>query len=90
MLEGELWIKCNVICFLCCVDGLELGLDSQVFKFFYLFLENCFVKEDFYFVFLRNQEFFFFIEYRVLILIQFEVKNIILLVQKLYLFEEYM
>ncbi|CAP60798.1 uncharacterized protein PODANS_1_20700 [Podospora anserina S mat+] len=88
--EGELWIKRNAICLSRRADGPELGPDSQVSKPFYLFSENCSAKEDFYFALLRNQELSFPTEHRAPTPIQFEVKNIISLVQKLHSSEEHM
>ncbi|KAK0723732.1 hypothetical protein B0T21DRAFT_294309 [Apiosordaria backusii] len=88
--EGELWIKRNAICLSRRADGPELGPDSQVSKPFYLFSENCSAKEDFYFALLRNQELSFPTEHRAPTPIQFEVKNMISLVQKLHSSEEHM
>ncbi|KAK4117617.1 hypothetical protein N656DRAFT_744102 [Canariomyces notabilis] len=88
--EGELWIKRNAICLSRRTDGPELGPDSQVSKPFYLFSENCSAKEDFYFALLRNQEQTFAAENRAPTPIQFDVKNIISLVQKLHSSEEHM
>ncbi|CCC08752.1 hypothetical protein SMACR_05392 [Sordaria macrospora] len=89
--EGELYIKRNAICLSRKTDGVETGPDSQVSKPFYLFSENCSAKEDFYFALLRNQE------QQALDTgnevpspIQFEVKNIINLVQRLHSSEEHM
>ncbi|KAK4183765.1 hypothetical protein QBC35DRAFT_84735 [Podospora australis] len=89
--EGELWIKRNAICLSRRADGPESGPDSQVSKPFYLFSENCSAKEDFYFALLRNQEQSFPVAGRPTPTpIQFEVKNIISLVQKLHSSEEHM
>ncbi|KAK4168594.1 hypothetical protein QBC43DRAFT_309203 [Cladorrhinum sp. PSN259] len=89
--EGELWIKRNAICLSRRKDGAEMGPDSLVSKPFYLFSENCSAKEDFYFALLRNQEQTFAAETNAAPTpIQFEVKNIISLVQKLHSSEEHM
>ncbi|KAK3996931.1 hypothetical protein QBC44DRAFT_124247 [Cladorrhinum sp. PSN332] len=89
--EGELWIKRNAICLSRRKDGVELGPDSQISKPFYLFSENCSAKEDFYFALLRNQEQTLTAENKTAPTpIQFEVKNIISLVQKLHSSEEHM
>lgn len=88
--EGELWIKRNAICLSRRKDGAELSPDSQLSKPFFLFSENCSAKEDFYFALLRNQEQTFAAEDKAPVPIQFEVKNIISLVQKLHSSEEHM
>jgi hypothetical protein len=88
--EGELWIKRNAICLSRRTDGPELGPDSQLSKPFYLFSENCSAKEDFYFALLRNQEQTVTAENKAPTPIQFDVKNIISLVQKLHSSEEHM
>ncbi|KAK3311467.1 uncharacterized protein B0T15DRAFT_427698 [Chaetomium strumarium] len=88
--EGELWIKRNAICLSRRSDGPELGPDSQLSKPFYLFSENCSAKEDFYFALLRNQEQTFAGENKAPTPIQFDVKNILSLVQKLHSSEEHM
>ena len=53
--EGELWIRRNAICLSPTGDSSNLTPDGQVAKPFYLFSENCSVKEDFYFALLRNK-----------------------------------
>ena len=89
--EGELWIKRNAICLTRRQDGLNLGLDTQPSKPFFLFSENCSAKEDFYFALLRNQEQTFAAENKVFPTpIQFDVKHIISLVQKLHSSEEHL
>ncbi|KAL2146971.1 hypothetical protein VTI28DRAFT_1267 [Corynascus sepedonium] len=88
--EGELWIKRNAICLSRRTDGSELGPDSQISKPFYLFSENCSAKEDFYFALLRNQEQTVTAGSRAPTPIQFDVKNIISLVQKLHSSEEHL
>ncbi|KAK2045782.1 hypothetical protein LZ31DRAFT_233388 [Colletotrichum somersetense] len=88
--EGELYIKRNALCLSRRTDGAELGPDSQLSKPFYLFSENCSAKEDFYFAMLRNQEQTFGAERKAPRPKQFEVKNIIALVQKLHSSEEHL
>ncbi|KAK1590796.1 uncharacterized protein LY79DRAFT_632115 [Colletotrichum navitas] len=88
--EGELYIKRNALCLSRRTDGAEIGPDSQLSKPFYLFSENCSAKEDFYFAMLRNQEQTFGAERKAPRPKQFEVKNIIALVQKLHSSEEHL
>ncbi|GKT66572.1 PH domain-containing protein [Colletotrichum tofieldiae] len=88
--EGELYIKRNALCLSRRADGPEFGPDSQLSKPFYLFSENCSAKEDFYFAMLRNQEQTFGAERKAPRPKQFEVKNIIALVQKLHSSEEHL
>ncbi|KAK1826497.1 testis-expressed sequence 2 protein [Podospora conica] len=88
--EGELFIKRNAICLSRRADGAELGPDGQASKPFYLFSENCSAKEDFYFALLRNQEQTFAAGKKGPRPIQFDIKNIISLVQKLHSSEEHM
>ena len=88
--EGELYIKRNAICLSRKTDGPEIGPDSQLSKPFYLFSENCSAKEDFYFALLRNQEQSYVAANKAPSPIQFDVKNIIALVQKLHSSEEHM
>ncbi|KAK1983377.1 hypothetical protein LZ30DRAFT_588523 [Colletotrichum cereale] len=88
--EGELYIKRNALCLSRRTDGADVGPDSQLSKPFYLFSENCSAKEDFYFAMLRNQEQTFGAERKAPRPKQFEVKNIIALVQKLHSSEEHL
>ncbi|KAK6208846.1 ph domain-containing protein [Colletotrichum tabaci] len=88
--EGELYIKRNALCLSRRTDELEVGPDSRLSKPFYLFSENCSAKEDFYFAMLRNQEQNFSAERKAPRPKQFEVKNIIALVQKLHSSEEHL
>ncbi|WYZ45547.1 hypothetical protein EsH8_VIII_000863 [Colletotrichum jinshuiense] len=88
--EGELYIKRNALRLSRRLDGPEVGPDSQLSKPFYLFSENCSAKEDFYFAMLRNQEQTFGAEGKCPKPKQFEVKNIIALVQKLHSSEEHL
>ena len=83
--EGELWIKRNAICL---TRKPNVGDVTSTSKPFYLFSENCSEKEDFYFALLQNQE----RKPDVLGLPptpqQYEVKDIISLVQRLHSSEE--
>ncbi|KAK0725697.1 hypothetical protein B0H67DRAFT_479636 [Lasiosphaeris hirsuta] len=88
--EGELYIKRNAICLSRRADGPELAPDTQLSKPFFLFSENCSAKEDFYFALLRNQEQSFATDKKAPSPIQYDVKNIISLVQKLHSSEEHM
>ncbi|RFN50059.1 hypothetical protein FIE12Z_5690 [Fusarium flagelliforme] len=86
--EGELFIKRNAIRLSRKPSGTELAPDSPVSKPFYLFSENCSAKEDFYFALLKNQEQNYGTDGQVPKPLQFDVKNIISLVQKLHSTEE--
>ncbi|KAI1865221.1 hypothetical protein JX265_008268 [Neoarthrinium moseri] len=88
--EGELFIKRNALCLSRKLDSNELAPDSQISRPFYLFCENCSAKEDFYFALIRNQEQVFGATNRAPQPLQFEVKNIISLVQRLHSSEEHM
>ncbi|KAK4139345.1 uncharacterized protein C8A04DRAFT_33193 [Dichotomopilus funicola] len=89
--EGELYIKRNAICLSRRASEPPLSPDGQLSKPFYLFSENCSAKEDFYFAMLRNQEQAVATEGpEVPTPIQFDVKNMISLVQKLHSSEEHM
>ncbi|KAK7414466.1 hypothetical protein QQX98_006652 [Neonectria punicea] len=87
-LEGELFIKRNALCLSRKLNGPDLGPDSQVSKPFFLFSENCSAKEDFYFALLKNQELTFGADKNGPKPMQFDVKNIISLVQKLHSTED--
>lgn len=88
--EGELFIKRNALCLSRRTDGVDLPPDSQLSKPFYLFSENCSAKEDFYFAMIRNQEQSFPADGRVPAPLQFDVKHMISLVQKLHSSEEHL
>ncbi|KAI0130078.1 hypothetical protein BJ170DRAFT_577704 [Xylariales sp. AK1849] len=88
--EGELFIKRNALCLSRKTEGSEIAPDTQISKPFYLFCENCSAKEDFYFALLRNQEQVFGATDTAPQPQQFEVKNIISLVQRLHSTEEHM
>ncbi|POR32896.1 Putative PH domain-containing protein [Tolypocladium paradoxum] len=88
--EGELFIKRNALCLSRNRDGADQAPDSQVSKPFYLFSENCSAKEDFYFALLKNQEQTFGFDTSPRKPRQFDVKNIISLVQRLHSSEDHM
>ena len=80
--EGELWIKRNAICL-----AKKSSLDFES-KPYYFFSENCSDKEDFYFALLQNQEVRPNTRGSSPRPQQYEVKDIITLVQKLHSSEE--
>lgn len=80
--EGELWIKRNAICL-----AKKSSLDFES-KPYYFFSENCSDKEDFYFALLQNQEIRRNTHDNPPRPQQYEVKDIISLVQKLHSSEE--
>lgn len=86
--EGELWIKRNALCLSRKSEGAELAPEAHLSKPFYLFSENCSAKEDFYFALLRNKEQTFGAGEAAPSVQQFDVKNIISLVQKLHSSED--
>jgi hypothetical protein len=87
--EGELFIKRNALKLTRRRDGPEVGPDSRLSKPFYLFSEDSSAKEDFYFAMIRNQQQFFESDLNPPKPKQFDVKNIIGLVQKLHSSEEH-
>lgn len=80
--EGELWIKRNAICL-----KRKRNVDVES-KPFYMFSENCSDKEDFYFALLQNQEVKLNARDNPPRALQYDVKHIITLVQKLHSSEE--
>ncbi|KAF4119850.1 putative integral membrane protein conserved region (DUF2404) [Geosmithia morbida] len=88
--EGELFIKRNALCLSRRTDGIDQAPDAQVSKPFYLFSENCSAKEDFYFALLRNQEQSFGATMKVPSPKNFQVKDVISLVQKLHSTEDHL
>jgi hypothetical protein len=88
--EGELFIKRNAICLSRKTDVGELTPDGKPSKPFYLFSELCSDKEDFYFALLRNQERKPDSKDNPPIPLQYDVKDIITLVQKLHSSEEHL
>lgn len=80
--EGELFIKRNAICLSRRTDLDDIVTNGQTSKPFFLFSENCSQKEDFYFALLRNQG-------KQPKPLQYEVRDIISLVQRLHSSEEH-
>lgn len=83
--EGELWIKRNAICL---IRMPNVGDVTSTSKPFYLFSDNCSEKEDFYFALLQNQERRPNVSGLPPTPQQYEVKDIISLVQRLHSSEE--
>src|ERR1700684_4333346 len=88
--EGELFIKRNALRLSRRTDVGEITPDGRASKPFYLFSENCSMKEDFYFTLLRNQERKAGERYQPPIPLQYDVKDIITLVQRLHSSEEHL
>ncbi|KAK0112202.1 hypothetical protein ONS96_001453 [Cadophora gregata f. sp. sojae] len=88
--EGELFIKRNALCLSRRADVGEITPDGKASKPFFLFSENCSEKEDFYFALLRNQERRPDSSYNPPIPLQYDVKDIITLVQRLHSSEEHL
>jgi hypothetical protein len=88
--EGELFIKRNALCLSRRHDAGEITPDGKASKPFFLFSENCSEKEDFYFALLRNQERRPEAKDNPPIPLQYDVKDIITLVQKLHSSEEHL
>lgn len=86
--EGELFIKRNALCLSRRTDVGEVTSDGKPSKPFFLYTENCSAKEDFYFAMLRNQERKPESKYNPPIPLQYDVKDIITLVQRLHSSEE--
>ncbi|KAK7946500.1 uncharacterized protein PG986_010821 [Apiospora aurea] len=88
--EGELFIKRNALCLTRKESTIGVSPDTQMSKPFYLFSENCSAKEDFYFSMIKNQEHVFGTTSKAPQPQQFDVKDIISLVQRLHASEEHM
>jgi hypothetical protein len=86
--EGELFIKRNALCLSRRDDAGELTPDGKPSKPFFLYSENCSAKEDFYFAMLKNQERKPDSKYNPPVPLQYDVKDIITLVQRLHSSEE--
>lgn len=86
--EGELWIKRNAIC-LSRNDRAARTTQTTSLPFF-LFCENSSEKEDFYFALLKNQEKIVGSKDSSPVPQEFEIKDIITLVQKLHSSEEHL
>jgi hypothetical protein len=87
--EGELFIKRNAICLSRRSDSPVVGADTRLSKPFYLFSENTSAKEDFYFALLRSQQQSAVADGTVPAPLNFDIKHIISLVQKLHSSEEH-
>lgn len=88
--EGELFIKRNAICLTRRRDAGEVTADGQPSKPFFLFADNLSDKEDFYFALLKNVERRCDDPLSAPTPLQFDVKHIIELVQRLHSSEEHM
>jgi hypothetical protein len=88
--EGELFIKRNAICLSRKADIEDLAPDGKPSKPFFLFSDNCSDKEDFYFALLRNQERKPDAKDNPPLPLQYDVKDIITLVQRLHSSEEHL
>ncbi|KAK7917013.1 hypothetical protein PG985_010621 [Apiospora marii] len=88
--EGELFIKRNALCLTRKEATIGVSPDTQMSKPFYLFSENCSAKEDFYFSMIKNQEHVFGATSKAPQPQNFDVKDIISLVQRLHASEEHM
>ncbi|CAL3968090.1 unnamed protein product [Diplocarpon coronariae] len=88
--EGELFIKRNALCLSRRTDVGEATPDGKASKPFFLFSENCSEKEDFYFALLRNQERRPDAMYNPPVPLQYDVKDVITLVQRLHSSEEHL
>ncbi len=90
MPEGELFIKRNAIMLTRRKDAGEMTADGQTSKPFFLFADNLSEKEDFYFALLKNIERRSDEPQSSPVPLQFDVKHIIDLVQRLHSSEEHM
>jgi len=88
--EGELFIKRNALCLSRKTNVGELTPDGKASKPFFFFSENCSDKEDFYFALLRSQERKIEADDNPPTPLQYEVKDIITLVQRLHSSEEHL
>ena len=84
--EGELWIKRNAVC----LRRKESAAELASSKPFYFFSENCSDKEDFYFALLRNQDLKSEDPSSPPQPQEYEIKDIISLVQRLHSSEEHL
>jgi hypothetical protein len=88
--DGELFIKRNALCLSRKTDAGEMTADGIPSKPFFLFADNTSDKEDFYFAMLKNQERKPDALNNPPIPLQFDVKNMISLVQRLHSSEEHL
>lgn len=86
--DGELFIKRNALCLSRRSDTGELSADGIQSKPFFLFSDNTSQKEDIYFSILKNQDRT--LEPNPPIPLQFDVKHMIGLVQRLHSSEEHL
>jgi hypothetical protein len=88
--DGELFIKRNALCLTRKIDAGETTADGTTSKPFFLFADNTSDKEDFYFAMLKNQERKPDAVNNPPIPLQFDVKDMIALVQRLHSSEEHL
>ena len=88
--DGELFIKRNALCLSRKTDAGEMTADGIPSKPFFLFADNTSDKEDFYFAMLKNQERKPDALNNPPIPLQFDIKNMISLVQHLHSSEEHL
>ena len=88
--EGELFIKRNALRLSRRTEIEGVTTDGGLSKPFYLFSENCSEKEDFYFALLRNQGREPGAKDNPPVPLQYDVKDIITLVQRLHSSEEHL
>ncbi|TAQ85613.1 hypothetical protein B7494_g6069 [Chlorociboria aeruginascens] len=88
--EGELFIKRNALCLSRKTGAGEIAPDGPVSQPFFFFSEKCSEKEDFYFALLRNQERKADPDTDPPLPLQYDVKDIITLVQRLHSSEEHL
>jgi len=88
--DGELFIKRNALCLSRKTNAGEMTADGIPSKPFFLFADNTSDKEDFYFAMLKNQERKPDAVNNPPIPLQFDVKNMISLVQHLHSSEEHL
>lgn len=88
--EGELFIKRNALCLTRRSDAGEMTAEGLTSKPFFLFTDNLSEKEDFYFALLKNMERRSNDPSNVPKPLQFDVKHIIDLVQRLHSSEDHM
>jgi hypothetical protein len=88
--DGELFIKRNALCLSRKTDAGEITADGIPSKPFFLFADNTSDKEDFYFAMLKNQERKPDALNNPPVALQFDIKNMISLVQRLHSSEEHL
>lgn len=88
--DGELFIKRNALCLTRKTDVGEMTADGIPSKPFFLFADNTSDKEDFYFAMLKNQTRKADAINNPPVPLQFDIKNMIGLVQRLHSSEEHL